>query len=146
MLSCYYCKFKFNTISQIMIHLRIPCSKIPGNSVGLRCGQTDCFRFFDDSNSLRRHILKCHSFGSQEANDTSAESLQLVSSSDTPISFTSRNYNNGSHLKSEEILSNQLAHMSSLFNSDPAVTFKTAQMFFSELDVFVTEKTMIIHR
>lgn len=122
-----------------MIHIRTPCSKIPGNIVGLHCGQAGCFRFFDDSNSLRRHILRCHSLSSQNANDTTAELLQLVSCSDTSISFTSQIDNIESNLKSEEILSNQLAHMSSLFNSDPAVTYKTAQMFFSELDVFVSK-------
>lgn len=125
------------------MHIRTPCSKMYGSNTGIRCGQAGCFRFFDDSNSLRRHILRCHSFDSHEVNVTLAfETLQLVpaiSSLDAPIPFTSHHNSNTSSLKSEEILNNQLAHMASLFNSDPAVTFKTAQMFFRELDVFVTD-------
>lgn len=60
MLTCYYCEIRFTFLRELITHLRLPCEKIPHISVGIRCGQSGCYRVFDCSNALRKHIERCH--------------------------------------------------------------------------------------
>ena len=75
LLSCFVCKFTFNSVRDLVRHLKLAHAFYPGNKFQLICDQNGCSQRFSTFSGFRKHLNKIHRASNVGHCDTTSSSF-----------------------------------------------------------------------
>lgn len=135
MLTCYACQMQFRMLKELLYHIRKDCVQYSVQSLGYRCGEVDCYRYFNNLDSFRRHM-------SNHVTEVTGEIVSLPLTDNAKIlDNISTNINTPDNLNDNR----NLPYESSLFIAslykNPSVPRSTVQIVVDGLQTFLTNVT-----
>lgn len=139
-MKCATCKKTFATFSALITHMRKECEKI-NISVTYKCGEDQCYRYFTDVKSFRRHFQLKHSENvpPNELPDISngdcfvTEEEALISDRETEIMDT----DNESVEHADSIIRKEVIHFISSLYTNASVSRSAVQVVVSNLQTLM---------
>ncbi|KAL1458020.1 hypothetical protein WDU94_008196 [Cyamophila willieti] len=145
MLRCFKCRKEFDDTVVLIKHLRLKCAK--NNRSNLCCGQPNCYRYFSEINSLKRHLIRMHV--SQVRNSSPDSSFVTNSQESTLVAHSSfeiptdvqlfcsvSSFQNPICSNLGDIVTSSLSELSAKLYSNPQVPRSVVQTVMSSIESF----------
>lgn len=132
---CYVCHSLFPNIIDLIVHIKKYC--VDSNRVKklYNCGQIGCSRFYDQIDSLRKHLVREHSASNDACTSIDTNMININETDMQTSIFSTR------MTQTLTVLENSVGELVSLLYSNPTIPRNSIQTFMVVLEQFMAKYT-----